>query len=763
MISPRLLSLLAAAISLPALHAEKLPLVTKEAVAQSLEANDAAWKKAIADKSPRLFFPEADWPVVTKQINEMAEPRAALVKLYFAAMDNLVSDPLPVYQTPEQMVGKRGDAPSLYAAQEELWEREVGNQIFALAVAAKLKPDGPYRAKMHDLVMAAMTFDTWGRANPPMGNNSDLAAGHITRGIAVAYDWFRSAFTEEERQKIRQVIAERVPSLLAGLYGNAFWAGGYEENHNHVSVAGLGFCGVAFYDEIPEAPTWLAAARLDFQNVGQALAGDGSSVEGASYWGYGMSFILQYIEATRPIIDSADLYQTPFLKNAAAFRMMAATPGLLGVLPWGDSVVRGWSSPHYILYRLAAQYDDPAPAWFADHLPNPKGGADEKTLNMLWARNAPTNGSGPTALDGRLWVNDMVNSRTGWANDDYILCLKAGPTNRNHGHLDAGALAIAFGEEWLLAAPGYGTGSHSGAYWDSTPNGKRWTFQANATEAHSTLLINGQNQSSARDARGTVTQFFSASQWMWTSVDLTEAYHDATKVARQVLHRRGEYVLVFDSVATPQPATVEWLSQFRIQPKPEDGNGLLVEGKNGRLRVKMLAPDAPLALRKPTVANVDVKPPYLTYAISGTGSQTNFLSLLQPVKTAAQTPALQTKVESSTADHARLTISGEGWIDHIAKSDQAGSLTLEKATATANLVVVRLKGGTVDSALAIGATALAIPGFTLAAKSPCDLAVEKSADGAWLVTANRDVKGEVTASDGKPIRSTVSVDIAGKK
>ncbi|CAN5794046.1 hypothetical protein BH09VER1_BH09VER1_19280 [soil metagenome] len=763
MISPRLLPLLAAAVSLSALRAEKIPLISKEAALQSLEANGAIWKQAIAAKSPRLFFSAAEWPEVAKQINEMPEPRAALVKSYFDSMDHLVAEPVPVYQTPEQMVGKSGDAPSLYAAQEELWEREAGNKIFALAVAARLKPDGPYKAKMHDLVMAALAFNTWGRAKPPMSNNSDLAAGHITRGIAVAYDWFRTAFTDEERQKIRKVIAERVPSLLAGLYGTAFWAGGYEENHNHVSVAGLGFCGVAFYDEIPDAPQWLSAARLDFQNVGKALAGDGSSVEGASYWGYGMSFILQYIEATRPIIDSANLYQTPFLKNAAAFRLMAATPGLLGVLPWGDSVVRGWSSPHFILYRLAAQYNDPAPAWFADHLPNPKGGADERTLNMLWARNAPTGGRGPTALDGHLWVNDMVNSRTGWAADDYILCVKGGPTNRNHGHLDAGALAIAFGEEWLLAAPGYGLGAHSGAYWDSTPNGKRWTFFANATESHSTLLINGQNQSSARDARGTVTQFFSAPQWMWTSLDLSQAYHDVTKVTRQVLHRRGEYILVFDSVTTPQPATVEWLSQFRIQPKPERDNGLLIEGRNGQLRVRMLVPDAPLALRKPTVANVDVKASYLTYALSGSGTQTNFVALLQPLKAAAQTPVLKTTLESASPDHTQLTISGEDWTDQLARATPTGSLTLGKSTAIADLAVVRTKGEIVDSSLALNATALSIPGFTLAAKLPCDIAVEKSADGSWLVTASRDVKNEVTADDGKPIRVTISVDNAGKK
>lgn len=763
MITPRFLPLLAAIGSLSSLHAESLPLLTKDDVARSLQANEAAWKQAIAAKSPRLYFPKEAWPEVVKQIDAMAEPRAQYPKQFFETMDKVVADPVPTYRPPEQVVGTRGDAPSIYAAQEELWEREVGNQIFALAVAARLKPEGPYRAKMHDLVMAALAYDTWGRAKPPMGDNSDLSAGHVSRGIAVAYDWHRDAFTDEERAKIRQVIAERLPCLLGGLYGNAFWGAGYGENHNHVSVTGLAFCGLAFYDEIPDAPTWLAAARLDFQNVMKVLPGDGSSYEGASYWGYGIDFILQYIEGTRTIIDSADLYQAPFLKHAADFRILAATPGMLGVLPWGDSVTRGWSTPHYVLYRLAAQYGDPGPAWFADHFPDPKGGADEKTLNMLWARNAPTGGSGELALDGRLWVNDMVNSRTGWAADDYMLCLKGGPTNRNHSHLDAGALALAFGDEWVLAAPGYGSGSSKPAYWDSRPEGTRWSFFVNATESHNTLLINGQNQITARDARATVTQFFSSPQWMWASLDLSKVYRDVTAVTRQALHRRGDYVLVFDSVTTPQPATVEWLSQFHAQPKAEDGNSLLVEGKNGRLRLKMLAPDQPFAPRKPTSPNVDAKGTYLSYAVSGSGTQTNFAALLQPVKAALKTPALKTTVESSGADLIKLTVSGEGWSDQLAKATQATELTVGSTKAFASLAVVRTRDSVFDSVLALNATSLSLPGFTYSSKAAADLSVEKAGDGTWLVTASREVKTGISISDGKPVKVTVHTESMKKE
>ena len=726
-------------------------VITQEQVLASLKENAPAWKAKIKTTTPRLYFSDAQWPQVIKEIDAMPPSRVPLREAFFASTDKVVAEPLPVYLTPEQMVGKRGDTMTLYSAMEELWQREVGNQIFALSVAARMKPDAPYRAKLHDLVMAAIGFETWGRNNSKMGDNADLAAGHVGRGIAVAYDWHRDAFTKTEREKIRSVVAARMPCVLKGLYGDAFWATGFEENHNQVSVAALGFCGIAFYDEIPAAPEWLAAARLDFQEVGRHAAADGSSVEGVSYWTYGMNYILQYIEATRLITDSADLYQLPFFKNAAAFRLMASTSGLTGNVPWGDAVVRDWSTPHAIIYRLAAEYTDTDASWFADHLPTPRGGADDRALNMLWARNAPTDGSGPAALDARLTVNDLVTSRSGWEQDDYVLSFKGGFTNRNHSHLDAGALALAFGDEWVLVVPGYGRRAGEGAYWQS--GGSRWGYFATSTESHATLLVNGKNQRFDHDARATITRFFSTPGWNWTTMDLTRAYNDVRSITRSVLHRRGDYILVFDSVSADQPVSVEWLGQFRSILKPEAGGGLIARGKNGSVRVAMLSPSGELAPREPTPSlKFDVKKgAQFTYSAGQSGKDVGFIALLQPVPGEKPSLALKTNVLNAT----HLEIAGEGWTDYLARSDKTAelrfSLSSDKTTArvTAGLAVIRTTtDGAVSSCLALDATAIELPCFSYHSGTPCDLAVEKTPDGGWTVTSSRDVTKAVSTPAG---------------
>lgn len=735
-------SLLALALAPWASPAADTALVKKEDVLASLKEFGPAWEAKVKSTKTRLFFSDQQWPAVAKGVEALPENRVPLREAFYGAMEATLTAPLPEYLPPEQMVGKHGTAKTLYSAQEELWQREVGNQIFGLAVAARLKPgDVRYGAKLHDLTMRALAFETWGRASSKMGNNADLAAGHLARGIALAYDWHPGLFTDAERQEIRRVIAERMPSLLAGLYGNAFWARGYAENHNHVSVAALGFCGVAFYDEIPAAPEWLAAARLNFQEVSRHFPPDGSSAEGVSYWTYGMSFILQYIEAVRPIIDAGDLYQTDFLKNAAAYRLMASASGFTGNLPWGDATPKDvWGGPQHILFRLAAEHQDKDAAWLADRLPFPKNsGQDDRALQVLWGREAPRDGAGPKKLDAHLGFSDLVTTRSGWEATDYMLAIKSGPTNRNHSHLDAGALALAFGEEWVLIASGYGKGSGDKDFWHS--GGPRWKYFSNATESHATLLVNGKNQRFTKDARGTVTRFFSAPEYNWTGIDLAKAYEDVQSIERGVLHRRGDYILVFDRVTAAEPVTVEWLGQFRKDPVAEADGALLAKGTNGRLLVKMLTPEAPFTKREPTTPKVDVdRTKHFTYAAKQTGTAVRFTSMLQPIVSGQPTVNL-----GARQDGDRVTITGEGWTDQIAHAESAKEFTFGEVKVSGRLAVVRESGENVKSVLALGATSIQIKGVIFTSPTPTDLALQLSPDGAWQVSASRDVQAEFTA------------------
>ncbi len=652
---------------------EPLPQIAPAAVQQSLKKHAPAWEEKIeALGRPRLLLDQAGLEKMRQRF--LAAQDSPEVKALVSSASEISARNLPEYISPEEYARRKGK--TLFDANGQLWMREVGNDIVALTVAAALEQSPKLKEKLHDLVIRACTYPTWGQqAAAP--ENMDLACAHMARGIALAWDWFPDLWTAEDRALILKVISERAGRLLAGLYGQAYWARAYEDNHNQVDCCALAWCGIAFYNDIPQAPEWLAAARLAYKNIAQAYPKDGSSTEGLPYWSYGMSFILQYIEGTRQVIDSADLYQREFLRNTATFRLNASTSGLEGTLPWGDAPSRDFYGPHHLLRRLASVHGDASAEWLANNIPwAPQGGADVKAFDFLWG--GQVEGKPRLALDYHSWDTDTAVTRSGWGGGDYLLAIRSGFTNRNHSHLDAGALALAFGAEWLLTTPGYGKGSGEPRFWDRT--GGRWTYFSNSTESHCTLLINGRNQRHDLNARGTIEKFFSTPDWMYADINLSKAYRGDNLVHREILHRRGSYILVRDTVRSlreePEKLSVEWLAQLPAEPEV-DGDALEVKAESGRLRLTMLSPAEPFSRRQPTAPNVDVDASAIhTYSVAASGTDLHFLALLQPIFGRGAVSELKAEICERTDSFAHLKITSAESIDHVFYGGNAEHFTL---------------------------------------------------------------------------------------
>ncbi|HSI82269.1 MAG TPA: heparinase II/III family protein, partial [Candidatus Methylacidiphilales bacterium] len=641
-------------------RAEKFPKVEREPVLADQKAHDTEWRTRIAASKSRVFFTDAEWPQVIAEVAKI-DPQHPFRKYVDDALKKVLEKPVPTYYTPEEKVARK-EAPSLYSAMEELWQRQVGEDLITLSLAVKLNLANDAtlaacRTRMKELAMAACSWPTWGRGYRPMPDNADLSCGHLSLGLSYAYNLHgATVFTETERAMIRKAMREKVAGTLSGLYGAAYWATGYQDNHLQVDVAGLGVAGTVFYDEIPEAPEWMAAARLAHVNIARFSQTDGSSDEGIPYWSYARWATVHYIEGTRPVTRADSMYQDPFLKNAISWRLYSSTCGFAGTLPWGDAPPRDYYGPHFLLLQVGAACNDPTGLWLTEHLPfRPQGGSDGPLITLLFGRKAfavkeKTPGEFVPGLDAHFPVNDGVTTSSGWSADDFIVALKSGFTNRNHSHLDAGALALAFGSKWSLRAPGYGKGSSQKGYWDSSK--LRWTYFSNATESHTTFLVNGKNQRHDPKARGTVDEFLSAPRWAWASVDLTSACYDVAPsggARRSLLHRRGEYALVLDSVNAAdaaQPVKVEWLAHVIADPMPikaESGfasNTLRIPGggeaKNRELLITPLDAAQSFTRREPTAEHVDLpKESIRTYALSTTGAKVRFAVLLVPLPLAS--------------------------------------------------------------------------------------------------------------------------------
>lgn len=748
------------------------PQITRDWVQTRAEAERAVWLDRLPASRPRLFFREGEFAGLRSRYEKATGRERALFDEAIAAARKAAKEPIPAYKTPEELV--RPPNFTLFAAQEENWMRSLGDSMVGLSFAALLVDEPGFREQLRKLVLAACAYPHWG-ARP---QNGALAAGHVSRGIAIAYDWHPELWSEADKKLIRETIRERVGMLNSGFYARGSWASHPENNHNHVSAAGPGLCGVAFLGEIPEAEEWTAAALTNFEHVVRYSSADGSTPEGIPYWSYGVSFIFQYIEGVDPVLRTRRLHAEPFLKNIPTFRLHSSTSGFAGALIYGDAPPRDYNGPHHFLHRLAAQNRDSAAQYLAATLPFPtQGGPDCKAFAALWYDPAVP-ASAPATLDHHQSETDIVTMRSGWTNRDYLLAMKSGLTNLNHGHLDVGALTWAFGSDWLINSPGYGSGFGNPAFWQR--NGPRWTYFSNATESQATLLVNGANQLFAPESRGTVDSFVSGVNWSWASTDLAGAYADVKTARRSLLHRRGDYVLVWDTVTADAPVTVEWLAQTPPIARTDKAS-LVMEGIVGDLELRPLVPaKAAFAPRAPTSPNIDVKEAKLkTSTLSQKGKQVEYVVALLPTFLGAVQTAKDFRVEEIHGGR-RLTITGTDWTDRVffPAPDRAapseGVVVFDDDFAAraenvrsfgfkARVVAARFVKGEPDSCLLIAARKFGVDGGTLMFSRPVDLSVQSAPGGAWIVDLGGDTAlEEVLPESGWSLRRLDDGAVTGK-
>jgi hypothetical protein len=654
---------------------DTFPPVTAEEVLARQAQSQGQWMSRLPESGPRLFYTEEDWGDIRVRLSSAAGRMPELRRLLFRQADEIVREPVPEYHPPEFFL----EDMTLREANEELWIRRVGDSLVALSLAAQLSDDPKYSMKLHQIVLAGCSYETWGRSqSSDTDNNMSLAAGDMARGVAIAYDWHRGLFSGAERQFICDTMRERCNDLLRGVYGEAGWAASYQVNHNQVSVAGLGIAGAAFLGELPEAGEWLAAAIVNFEYVMQFGNADGGSIEGVPYWTYGLAFILQFIEAIKGVADVEHLYESPFLKNAASFRIGMATPDLAGIVPFGDAPTIDHYGPQNFLYLMADIYDNPSAQYLANRIPfQARGGRDIPAWVLLWYNPDLSEDDGGR-LDYHADVWDVVTTRSGWGTGAYMLALKSGFTNRNHSHLDAGSLAFCFGDEWLLKLPGYGNFYGESNYWDT--RGPRWDYYVNSTEAESTLLINGQrNQKFDPEARGLIDAFFSSEDSCWFRVDLTGAYEDVDQVERWVIHQRGKYILVLDKVRADESISVEWLAQAGADPVC-DGRILEIPCATGSLIIQLLGGNVTdFYRREPTSPRIDADQ-IRSYASSSEGEEVYFAVLMQPVFTDHPAAALSADFALAEDGTRTVTVNSDQWKDTVVIAPYQVSIKLDSVS-----------------------------------------------------------------------------------
>ena len=483
---------------------------------------------------------------------------------------------------------------------EQLWQREVGDQMPTLALAYLLSGHKRYLDAARDLAVTSCGYKTWGL------NKLDgvgLAAGHQLAGLAIVYDWCYEDLGEASRRTIRETLVRRTAVMFeASATGQREdLQRKYLDGHMWVNLCGVLLSGLVLFDEVDEASQWIGLPLEKLNRSLDALGPDGASHLGVSYWAYGMIRLMMFMHLAKQHLD-IDLWDRPYFHNTGGYLQYLMIPRAAWtqdsqIVDFADCdrfIPRG---PDYLLRGLARFCRDEHAQWLAQATDDANvAGMSSIWLNFIWFD--PTVPSRPPNTRPTLrWFEDMdiVSARSDWSGTESLVVFKCGPClghkaiqqfdydpGAAHAHPDANHFALFGAGQWLIRDDGY--------------RNKR-------TGQHNTLLINGRGQLGEGGewfdatvplrlkSRPRVLSTRSSPEMDHIVGDATQAYPQATGLqtyVRHLLFVKPDILIVLDDVRLSQNAELE----LRFHPEEieaaRDENAWLIRGPHASLRVEPL-------------------------------------------------------------------------------------------------------------------------------------------------------------------------------
>jgi hypothetical protein len=517
---------------------------------------------------------------------------------------------------------------------EQLFMREVGNNIPTLAFAWLLTNDRSYLEAAKAWAMEACSYPTWGILGPRHG---DLAAGHQLFGLALLYDWCYDDLDKNTRMIIRETILtrgrriydyasrgilqpEREVLLERPWYE---WDEAWLQNHLWINSCGLATAAMAIFDENETVLPWVGFTLNRYATTMSILGHDGASHEGIGYWTYGVEWMLRFMALSEDIFNinffanesipglSPDMMNAKYeagdwWQNTAQYFLYMTTPfdswsRSSKNVNYGDSG-RGYGyGPSSILRYLASQYNDGYAQWTARILME-RGfnSTRSRWLDMIWY-NPDVEEKAPVDLPTLKHYDDMgfLTSRSGWEGNSSLLFFKCGPyagkkatnlmtycfSSAHHVHPDVGNFMLFGSGEWLIRDDG----TH-----------KKFTRQ------HNTLLIDGKGQYGegadafdgsmlhALKAMPEITVHETSPQMDHMSGDVTPAYPQELGLehfTRHLVYLKPDILIVIDDIEMDTAHNLELRFFPEQQKSTKSGSSFFTQGEKAKMRLEPLTED----------------------------------------------------------------------------------------------------------------------------------------------------------------------------
>ena len=599
--------------------------------------------------------------------------------------------------------------------------RFFGQAVAVWAFAYQMTGNTQYAEKARVSLMTYLGWSDWGFGEIQALGEPDLTSGHFLLGVACAYDWVYDYLSADERAQVSARLGLEADRMAKGL-PNAWYVVQYMQNHNWIDTAGLGLAALALQGEDTRSAGWLALAEGNLQKVSSALntIADGTWHEGFGYEVYGIGISLPFWTALAR--TGADYTNIGILKGFGRMWANVQIPdaGKQTLLVHGD--FSGWpdQSAVEILRYGAGKFKDglaeaAAQRWVASGRTHYVFDLWYEVFEFLYF-DPSVKAADLHAQPLDMEFTDLGASTLHSSFDpgDLQVGFKAGPyggrsnfarmskggapgglLSWGHDHNDDMSFWIFGKGVWLAPeAAGYDAGNNSAG---------QWQYNANQTNYHNGLLVDGQGglgDVRANDDNGGLPWFFNRDAQELTPTTGTADYSLAggrgaglfdasigiTRWDRMILLARHRYVLVRDDITAAAAHEFDWLCHFQKGANVDTASGWVQGLDNGgqTLGVRVVSPAAWSATTGTQTASL--------MNLFDPSNQTAYVQV-SPATRAAQAQFLTALVPMATSDWA-----ARPRIDALAAGDEGAGAVVSPGSALEERWIFNRLGGPIKTA-----------------------------------------------------------------
>lgn len=371
---------------------------------------------------------------------------------------------------------------------------------------------------------------------------ADASHAWMMGGMVAVFDMCHDRMTEEQIKKLeRSIIEEGLVPLSQEVNPSSL------ANGNMMMIGGVlsGAAVILNKENAAEVKQYLDPALLCVHNALDNFAYSGT-IEGHYYTDFGLQSLMPGIGHIYRATKMEGIIDHYFLSEILPYWSIMWGANGTGSHPnYSDASVATYMTiPLGVLSKVT---DNPLIDGFLINA----GGAGSAFNNLIYLKPDPQ----PEYLSDYAGVIEEFGYgalRTGFADDDMLLTLKANNSQSGHNHYDQNSIQFSVGQNWLITDPG------SGSYYSADRS--FWTHNG-----HSTIMVDGNAQMIL--GLSTTKLVFNNNLYSYIIGSAEKAYgadYDSRMLEKfdrhaiQVNHEDKGYYVIIDDLLSSKPREYTW-------------------------------------------------------------------------------------------------------------------------------------------------------------------------------------------------------------